>query len=155
MAARREAGAIDAAARQESRLAAEAVAAKAKLEAAAAAAREEKAKRDRAEAARAAAEAVERARLAEQAAGAAAEAAIKAATAARQATAEAVAAAETGGDPEMIGEMAPEHRAFKPTSSSAVDAAGGGERAPKDPTAGEPWMETLASSGTAVVPEPR
>ncbi|CAM9581484.1 unnamed protein product [Ectocarpus fasciculatus] len=157
VAARREAGAIDAAARQESRLAAEAVAAKAKLEAAAAAAQEEQAKRDRAEAARAAAEAVERARLAEQAAGAAAEAAIKAAMAARQATAEAVAAAETGEDPEAIGEMAPEHKAFEPMSSSAaVDAAGGGEHAPKDPTAaGEPEVDTLASSGTAAVPEPR
>ncbi|CAM9358894.1 unnamed protein product [Ectocarpus sp. 6 AP-2014] len=155
VAARREAGAIDAAARQESRLAAEAVAAKAKLEAAAAAAQEEKAKRDRAEAARAAAEAVERARLAEQAAGAAAEAAIKAATAARQATAEAVAAAEKGEDPETIGEMTPEHGAFESISSSTVDAAGGGEHAPEDPAAGEPGVETSASSGTAVVPDPR
>ncbi|CAM9175952.1 unnamed protein product [Ectocarpus sp. 12 AP-2014] len=155
VAARREAGAIDAAARQESRLAAEAVAAKAKLEAAAAAAQEEKAKRDRAEAARAAAEAVERARLAEQAAGAAAEAAIKAATAARQATAEAVAAAEKSEDPEKIGEMAPEHMAFESISSSAVDAAGDAEHAPEDPTAGEPGVETLTSPGTAAVPEPR
>ncbi|CAB1097182.1 unnamed protein product [Ectocarpus sp. CCAP 1310/34] len=155
VAARREAGAIDAAARQESRLAAEAVAAKAKLEAAAAAAQEEKAKRDRAEAARAAAEAVERARLAEQAAGAAAEAAIKAAMAARRATAEAVAAAETSGDPEAIGEMAPDYQAFGSISSSAADAAGGAEHALEDPTAEEPGVETLALPGTAAVPEPR
>lgn len=156
VAARREAGAIDAAARLESRLAAEAVAAKAELEAAAAAAQEEKAKRDRVEAARAAAEAVERARLADQAAGAAAEAAIKAAMAARQATAEAAAAAETGKDPETIGEIAPEHGALEPmSSSSTVDAEGDGDHAPEGPMEGEAGVETLASSGPAVVPEPR
>lgn len=92
--ARREMEAIEGAIREESRLTAVAVAAKAAREAAIAAAEEEKAQRERAEAARDAREAVEKARAAEQAAAEAAQAAIAAVAAARQATADAVAVAE-------------------------------------------------------------